>query len=148
MLASIKVAKARQLKKIFAAVAILIIIAVAFSIVYLNFFYYNNSTDDIKLSLFSDNPTQLGRGTQNEIGITVIYNPKDHITLTLSNNIGSWANFAQNGQPKITITDGSANIILLVRIPDDASPGHYSVNIDATNSAGRIAVNSYAFDVT
>lgn len=140
--AQVKVAKVRQWKKIFAVIAVIIILVVAISIVYVDFFSYNNSTDNIKLSFSGNVPTEINPGSYAVVQILVQYDARDHVTLSTDY---SWATFVlnvPNGEEhvsQITVTGGQSYVNLAVNVPNAPAGQSYQVFINANNSGGAMA---------
>ncbi len=154
--AKAKVAMAKRTKMVITAVAVFIIV-VAFVATYVLFFSYDNSTDNFTLSTqYSTwkSGSQLDKGMQIEVLVSVNYNSNDRITLTTSGSGAGWANFVQNvnnGQSflsQITLSGGIADADMMIRIPNDAPSGSYEIVIIGTNSAGITSSTTYNFYVT
>ncbi|MGD0646129.1 MAG: Ig domain-containing protein [Candidatus Bathyarchaeia archaeon] len=158
--AKLPMAKKRKLTII--AVVLVAIVAVPLA-AYGLLFYYVTSTNSFHLGFVSfTTPSQFKGGQQNQVTIIVNYKygwkygVRDQFTLTVSGTAASWASFSpsfpyKNGiqtLPQFTVIPPSDGAILMIKVPETAQTGNYSVTVLATNSVGLKSSATFTFTVT
>ena len=101
-------------------------------------------------------PSQIERGTQEDVGLLINHTRSDTITLKTSGSAASWAYFAYYTDPpyqmlaqnETTVTAAVNGALLVIDVPDNAQIGTYQITVTGTNNAGETTSDTYTFAVT
>lgn len=101
-------------------------------------------------------PSQIERGTQEDVGLGINHTRSDTVTLKTSGSAASWAYFAYYTDPpyhmlaqnETTVTGVGNGALLVINVPDDAQIGTYQITVTGTNNAGETSSDTYTFAVT
>lgn len=148
-------------KKLTIITALLAIVMVVPLVTYGLLFYFVNSSDNFSLA-FIPASTQVEKGTYAEVAVGVHYSfvykygIRDQFSLAVSGTGASWAGFSpiypySNGSQtlsQLTVTPPTTGAVLVIKVPENAQTGNYSVTVTATNNVGLKSSATFNYTVT